>query len=92
MRRLIRGCLDYGICDSRVSVLYDKVSTGKCHLGARWACTPAKGASQTLGWEQSDLKFVPAEAGMACRLLEKRRAAAKPGLTGRSADWDAGQG
>ncbi len=44
------------------------------------ACIPE------LGWEQSGGESVPAVAGIVCRLLQRLRAAAKPGHTGRSVD------
>ena len=46
----------------------------------------AEGCIAELGWEQSGGEFMPAAAGIVCRLLQRRRAAAKPGLAGRSVD------
>ena len=44
-------------------------------------------------WMGTDWEFIPAVAGIVCRLLQRRRAAAKTGLTGRSVGFlGGGQG
>ncbi len=44
--------------------------------------TSDAGCIPDLGWEQSGGEIVPAAAGIVYRLLERRRAGARPGLTG----------
>ena len=46
----------------------------------QWGVHPIFGVGTA--WE-----FMPAVAGIVCRLMQRRSAAAKPGLTGRSVDW-----